>query len=78
MRTFVTAAVLASMLLGVAPHAVASGLGGRRFLAAGGGGEGGGRGLPLRLLVAQMTPDQRRQVRLTLIGARAEMHGTLD
>jgi Spy/CpxP family protein refolding chaperone len=71
MRTILTTTVLGLMLLAAVPHASAFGMrgGGPGFLH-GHGGPGGGPAL--RLLLSQMTFDQRRQVRQILVGDRDE------
>ncbi|HXJ35484.1 MAG TPA: periplasmic heavy metal sensor [Candidatus Eisenbacteria bacterium] len=79
MRQFLVTTILGAMLLGVAPHAGAFG---GRFMGGHGGGPGGGgpggpAGLPLRLLVSDMTPDQRKQVREILMSDRAELRDIL-
>ena len=69
MRTLVTTMMLGLSLLAAIPEAAAFGKpGGDGFMGrhggpGGPGGPGGAEGLPLRLLVKQMTQEQRRQVR---------------
>jgi Spy/CpxP family protein refolding chaperone len=78
MRTMLTTTILGLSLLVAAPHAW--GFGGGRFFARGGGGggpHGGGPGMPLRLVMAQLTQAQRQQVRQILIADRGTMHDTL-
>jgi Spy/CpxP family protein refolding chaperone len=79
MRRIITTTMLAVALLAAAPHAMAFGRrGGPAFLAGPGGHGGpGGPGGPLRLLLSQMTPDQRQQVRQVLAADRASMRDTL-
>jgi Spy/CpxP family protein refolding chaperone len=65
MRTLITTMMLGLSLLATVPEAAAFGKrGGHGFMGRHGpGGPGGEERLPLRLLVRQMTPEQRRQVR---------------
>ena len=76
---FLTTTILGLALLVMAPHAMAFGMhGGPAFMAGPGGpGAGGPGGGPLRLLLAQMTPDQRKQVRDMLAADRGSMRDTL-
>src|SRR5262245_50465216 len=72
MRTII-AMLAGAALLAAAPHAEAfGGCGGPGFMR-GPGGPGGPGGPPFRILVAQMTPDQRTQVRQILRADREEM-----
>ena len=66
MRTLITTTMLGLSLLAAVPEAGAFGKGGGRgFMGrhGGPGGPGGEERLPIRLLVKEMTPEQRRQVR---------------
>jgi Spy/CpxP family protein refolding chaperone len=66
MQTLITTMMLGLSLLAAVPEAAAFGKrGGHGFMGrhGGPGGPGGEERLPLRLLVQQMTPEQRRQVR---------------
>ena len=80
MRLFTTT-VLGLALLVTAPHAMAFGMHGGPAFMASPGGPGrhgpGGPGGPLRLLLAQMSPDQRKQVRDILAADRGSMRDTL-
>ncbi len=81
MRTIITTTVLGVALLAAAPHVSAFGFGGGpAFLAGRGGhgGHGGPAGMPLRLLLSQMSVAQRRQVRQILVGDRGTMRDTLQ
>jgi Spy/CpxP family protein refolding chaperone len=82
MRTFITTTILGLALLAAAPPASAFGFGKRHGHGPGFGGgavgPGGPAGMPIRLLVRQMTPEQRRQVRGILAGSRAEMGGIAE
>jgi Spy/CpxP family protein refolding chaperone len=73
MRTMVTTLLVGLSLLAAAPQASAFGRhGGPGFFPGPGGpgGPGGGPGGELRLLVRQMTPEQRKQVRDVLMADR--------
>jgi Spy/CpxP family protein refolding chaperone len=80
MRTILTTTVLGLTLLAAVPHASAFGMrgGGPGFLHGHGGNGGGPGGAPLRLLLSQMTADQRRQVRQILVGDRQERRALLQ
>jgi Spy/CpxP family protein refolding chaperone len=80
MRTILTTTILGLSLLVAAPHAWGGPFGGGRFFGGGGGGggpHGGGPGMPLRLVLTQMTPAQRQQVRQILVADRSAMRDTL-
>jgi Spy/CpxP family protein refolding chaperone len=79
MRTILTTTLLGLTLLAAVPQASAFGMrgGGPGFLHHGGPGGGPG-GPPLRLLLSQMTPDQRSQVRQILVGDRQERRAILQ
>lgn len=81
MRTMMTTAMLGVALLAAAPQASAFGPRGGHFFRGAmgrGGPEGHGpAGMPLRLLLREMTPDQRAQVRTILIEDRGTMRDTL-
>src|SRR5262245_18020451 len=74
MRTMITTTVLGLSLLAAAPQSWAFGLRGGPGFLMGRGGPGGGPGgeghMPLGLLVRQMTPEQRIQVRGILMADR--------
>jgi Spy/CpxP family protein refolding chaperone len=74
MRTILTM-LFGAALLAATPcaHAFGRGGGGPMFMRGGHGGPGGPGGPPFRLLIAQMTPDQRAQVRQILRADRDEM-----
>ena len=82
MRTILTVTTLGLALLTAVPQASAFGMrGGPGFFGARGGphggpGGGGPGGMPLRLLIAQLNPDQRAQVRQILIADRGTMRDT--
>jgi Spy/CpxP family protein refolding chaperone len=79
MRTKLITTLLGAALLVATPHAYAfgpGGGGGEGFR--GHGGPGGPAGLPLRLLAADMTPDQRTQIRAILMANRAELRSILQ
>ncbi len=69
MRTIVTTLVLGVALLGAAGPAAAFGM---RGGPGGPGGPGGGPGVPLRLLLAQFSPDQRQQARQIFLADRTD------
>jgi len=77
----VTTLLVGLSLLTAAPQASAFGRHGGPGFFRGRGGHGGGPGgetrLPLRLLVQQMTPEQRRQVRDILMADRGSRHDIL-
>src|SRR5262249_45343333 len=68
--------MVALMLLTVTVQAWAFGMGGRAGFG-GPAGHGGGHGMPLRLLVRQLSPDQRQQVRQILAAERGDVRDTL-
>jgi len=72
MRTVLTM-LFGAALLAATPCAHAFGPGGGPGFMRGHGGPGGPGGPPFRLLVAQMSPDQRAQVRQILRAERVEM-----
>jgi Spy/CpxP family protein refolding chaperone len=83
MRTILTTTLLGLTLLAAVPQASAFGFrGGGGFMHPAGGPAGGPDGGPggpaLRLLLSQMTSDQRRQVRQILIGDRPERMALLQ
>ena len=84
MRTILTIAAIGVALMGSVSPAGAFGMRrGPEFFSAAGGpggphGPGGPAGMPLRLLIHQMTPDQRRQVREMLIADRGTRRDTLQ
>jgi Spy/CpxP family protein refolding chaperone len=79
MRTILTTTLLGLTLLASVPQASAFGFRGGAGFMRGHGGPGGGPGGPaLRLLLSQMTSDQRRQVRQILIGDRPERRALLQ
>jgi Spy/CpxP family protein refolding chaperone len=77
----VTTLLVGLSLLTAAPQAFAFGKHGGPGFFRGHGGPGGGPGhearLPLRLLVQQMTPEQRKQVRDVLMADRGARHDIL-
>ncbi len=73
MRTIMTTTILGLALLAAASPAMAFGMRG----GPGGHGPGGPGGKPLRLLVSQMTPEQRRQVRQIIVADRGTMRDTV-
>ena len=75
MKTLIAAMLVGATLFAGAPHADAFGGPGGRMFMRGPGGPGGPGGPPFRLLVAQMTPEQRAQVREILRTDREEMRG---
>ena len=81
MRTIVTTTMLGLALLAAAPASAFGMRGGPGFFGGHGpggpGGPGGPAGMPLRLLLSQMTHDQRRQVRQILVADRGAMRHTL-
>jgi hypothetical protein len=81
MRTILTAAAVALAVFAPAPGASAFGMRGGAPMHLGAGGHGGpGRppGMPLRLLISQMTPAQRREARQILIADRGERRETAE
>ena len=82
MRTILTVTMLGLALLTAVPQASAFGMRGGPGLFGGRGGHHGGPGgggpggMPLRLLLAQLTPEQRTQVRQILIADRGQMRDT--
>ena len=79
MRTILTM-LLGLSLVAAAPQAWGFGpFGGGRFFGGGGGGggHGGGPGMPLRLVLKQMSPAQRQQVRQIFVTERGTMRDTL-
>ena len=78
MRTMVTTLLVGLTLLTGAPQASAFGKHDGPGFSHGRGGPGGGPGgetrLPLRLLVQQMTPEQRGKVREILMADRGARH----
>lgn len=80
MRTILTTMMLGIALLAAAPQASAFGFGGGGpgFHGHGGPGGGGPAGMPLRLLLREMNPDQRAQVRQILIADRGTMRDTVQ
>lgn len=82
MRNRFTIALLGLSLMAAVPHASAFGLrggGGPGFFGGGGGagGAGGPAGMPLRILLHELNPSQRAQVRQILIANRGQMRDTL-
>ena len=83
MRTIFTATMLGLALLTAVPRASAFGMrGGPGFFGGPGkhgphAGPGGPGGMPLRLLLAQMTREQRAQVRQILIADRGRQRDTV-
>lgn len=81
MRTMLTTLLVGLSLLTAAPPASAFGRHGGPGFLRGRGGPGGGPGgesrLPLRLLVQQMTPEQRKQVRNILMADRGSRRDIL-
>ena len=77
MRTILSTLVAAALLAG-APHASAFGPPGGGPFMRGPHGPGGPGGPPFRLLLAQMTPEQRAQARQILIADRQEMRATVE
>ena len=77
MRPLIITTLLGLTLLGATTPAMAFGPhgGGPGFMSGRGGPEGPGK--PLRLLVSQLSPDQRRQVRQIFVADRATMRDTL-
>ena len=82
MRTILTTTIFGLALLTAVPQASAFGMrGSPGFFGGRGGhhggpGRGGPGGMPLRLLIAQLTPEQRTQVRQMLIADRGRMRDT--
>jgi Spy/CpxP family protein refolding chaperone len=79
MRTIMTTTILGLALLAATPQAMAFGMRGGPGFFGGHGGPGGpgGPGKPLRLLLSQMTADQRSQVRDVLRADRGTMRDTV-
>ena len=79
MRWFTIATMLGLTLFGATMPVMAFGRfgGGPAFMAGGPGGGHEGPGKTLRLLVSQMTPDQRKQVRQVFLADRGTMRDTL-
>lgn len=80
MRTILMTTMLGLALLAVAPQASAFGFrGGHGFFRGPGGpgGSGGPAGMPLRLLLRELTADQRAQVRQILVADRGSIRDTL-
>jgi Spy/CpxP family protein refolding chaperone len=85
MRTILMAVTLGVAVLVGAPDASAFGMGHGFFGGPGGpgphggpGGHGGPAGMPLRLLLAQMTPAQLQQVRTIFLADRDERHAAAE
>ena len=78
MRTTLTIAILGLSLFAAVPNASAFGFGGGGPGFRGGhGGPGGPAGMPLRILLRELTPTQRQQVRQILVADRGQMRDTL-
>ncbi len=79
MRTLFKTTMLGLALLGATTPALAFGFGdgGPGFMGHHGGPGGEGPGKPLRLLVSQLTPEQRQQVRQIFVADRGSMRDTL-
>jgi Spy/CpxP family protein refolding chaperone len=75
-----TITMLGLALTGAVPGAAAFGMRGGRGFGGGPMGPGGpgGPGMPLRLLLSQMTTEQRREVRQVLASGRAERRATFE
>ena len=80
MRTMFTIAILGLSLMAAVPQASAFGMGGGGpgfFAGRGGGGRGGPAGMPLRILLRELSPAQRQQVRQILMADRGTMKDTV-
>ena len=78
MRTKMITTMLGIALLAAAPMAWAFGFGGPGGGPGMMGGPGPGAGMPIRLLVAQFTPDQRKQARQIFAANRTQMRSLAE